>query len=107
MKKSKRQNTTCDHIWHRTNAVTTEDGCDTYKCTKCPAIGKSYGLGGSIHVDSGRTRRKKRYYSQTAEYRRKMRERAAQREKRLAEIKAGIYLTPMEWSRREYEKRQG
>lgn len=42
----------CNHDWVRTNGVTTEDGYDTFRCTKCHLTGKSFGLGGMIVEDS-------------------------------------------------------
>jgi len=51
----------CNHDWHRTNGTTTEDGYDTYKCLKCGAVGKSYGLGGleSVFEDSGKSNKRR------------------------------------------------
>lgn len=62
----------CNHDWIRTNGATTEDGADTYRCSKCPATGKSFGLTGlSAIVEDSKSSRNTRqgYYSQTYEYR--------------------------------------
>ena len=36
----------CNHVWHRTNGATLNDGSDEYRCSLCASHGKSYGLGG-------------------------------------------------------------
>lgn len=63
----------CGHNWTRTNGATTQDGFDTYRCAKCGATGKSFGLSGVVGIveDSarGNANIKLRYESQTYHYR--------------------------------------
>ena len=87
----------CNHIWTRTNGVTTDDGYDTFRCDKCRITGKSFGFGGIILPDNNNQIQKK---SPGITFRRG---RGKSLETVLREAKKRG--SGLEWSKQQYEER--